>query len=297
MTTSLSKRSLLTMGAATALAACGAPYAAAARDASPFQEAIVRGKDDNDVHIIKAGAGPRTMLFIPGFMSAANDWRFQMAAFSTDHRMIAVDPRGQGQSSAVTGKMTPRDRVSDYSRVLRQEEIIDPIIVGWSMGCAEALSLYELLEGRASALVLVDGFLGSDDPAVHARTDSWMDWMASDPAAFARANRNLMFSRARRDTPMAAEAERQALTIAPAVAREIIVSHTALNRAPVVNTIDKPALYIGASNSERFVPNAFAAADRPLETAYIDDVGHAMMLEKPEAFNDALGSFLRRHNL
>ena len=41
------------------------------------------------------------LLFVPGWMMTAGVWKEQVAAFSKTHRVIVMDPRGQGNSSKV----------------------------------------------------------------------------------------------------------------------------------------------------------------------------------------------------
>jgi non-heme chloroperoxidase len=58
---------------------------------------IARGKflatsDGVQLHYLEAGRGD-AILFVPGFTGAADFWELQIRAFSTSHRVVALDPR------------------------------------------------------------------------------------------------------------------------------------------------------------------------------------------------------------
>lgn len=52
--------------------------------------------DSVELHYLEAGSGP-TLVFVPGWTMPAWIWKPQLEHFSTDHRVVALDPRGQGR--------------------------------------------------------------------------------------------------------------------------------------------------------------------------------------------------------
>src|SRR5947207_11030875 len=56
------------------------------------------------------GKGP-VLVFIPGWSTGADIWRKQIDIFAKTHRVIAFDPRSEGESTKVTsGKHTVNTR-------------------------------------------------------------------------------------------------------------------------------------------------------------------------------------------
>src|SRR4029450_2849895 len=63
----------------------------------------------------KAGTGPE-LVFIPGWSTGADIWRHQIDTFAKTHRVIAFDPRSQGDSTKTTSDNTPESRAHDLRR-------------------------------------------------------------------------------------------------------------------------------------------------------------------------------------
>ncbi len=84
-----------------------------------------------------AGSG-RPIVFLHGVCMSRRFFERNLHALEGDHRVVALDFRGHGESPAVEGGHT----VPQYSRDLRQAiELLglsDVIIVGWSMGALVA---------------------------------------------------------------------------------------------------------------------------------------------------------------
>ena len=80
-----------------------------AGSASEVRERKVDVGEGVSLRIIEAGqAGPGpTLVFIPGWSTGADIWREQIDRFASTYRVIAFDPRSQGQSTITTNGDTP----------------------------------------------------------------------------------------------------------------------------------------------------------------------------------------------
>src|SRR5262247_2754272 len=79
------------------------------------------------------------LLFIPGWMMTAGVWKAQVAAFSKAHQVIAMDPRGQGNSSKVLSGNTLQQQAKDLRRLVESLQLNGVTVVGWSMAVAVVL--------------------------------------------------------------------------------------------------------------------------------------------------------------
>src|SRR6187455_1627682 len=73
------------------------------------------------LHYITEGSG-ETLLFVPGWSMPAEIWRYQIAHFSRKYRVVALDPRSQGDSQvalqvAPKGNAMPR-RAEDLNDLI-----------------------------------------------------------------------------------------------------------------------------------------------------------------------------------
>src|SRR5271155_1562116 len=107
-----------------------------------------------------------SILFIPGWTMPAWIWEKQLAYFSKDYRVVAMDPRSQGESAQTSEGLYPAARARDIKAVVTQLRLAPVVLVGWSMAVNELLS-YVGQFGTAdiAGLVLVDGDDGSGTPA------------------------------------------------------------------------------------------------------------------------------------
>lgn len=126
--------------------------------------------DGMRLHYIDAGAG-ETLLFVPGWLMPAEIWRRQIDFFSRKYRVIALDPRSQGDSQLAPSRNGIRRRAEDLHDLIEHLQASRVVLIGWSLGVLEAL-LYVNTHGDAkvAALVLVDNSVGENPPQQGGKT-------------------------------------------------------------------------------------------------------------------------------
>jgi len=80
------------------------------------------------------GAGDPPMLFVHGLSCDSNDWIWQLPHFTAAHRVLAVDLRGHGHSSAPTSGYDPVTLAADLAELLRDRACAPVVAVGHSLG-------------------------------------------------------------------------------------------------------------------------------------------------------------------
>src|SRR5918993_1503784 len=84
---------------------CAVTYLVQAQDKLPAgtKNGFVTTSDRVRIHYFEAGLeSPRrkpTLLFVPGWMTPGWIWEYQLAHFAKNYRVVAMDPRSQGESS------------------------------------------------------------------------------------------------------------------------------------------------------------------------------------------------------
>src|ERR1044071_1956573 len=90
-------------------------------------------------------------------------FEYQMRHFEGKRRVVAMDPRSQGQSSRVNFGHYPARRAKDIKAVIEALGLEDVVVVGWSLGAMEVLSLCDQFSlPMLRGIVLVDGDLSYD---------------------------------------------------------------------------------------------------------------------------------------
>ena len=142
--------------------------------------------DNARLHIRQQGSGP-VALFVHGFPLDSSMWTDQINALSDLRRCIAVDLRGFGRSSPVTGEpLTMEGHAADLAAVLDlvSEEKAD--IVGLSMGGYVALAFAEMYPDRVRSIALLDTRSAPDSAEAKAGRDAAAErLLAEGRAAFA----------------------------------------------------------------------------------------------------------------
>lgn len=123
--------------------------------------------DDGEIFYTEHGDGPAVLL-VHGWGCDGNDWSWLASDLSADHRVICVDLRGHGRSSAGVDRYGPRVLAEDLAAVLEHVCVDRAVVVGHSMGGYVATVLGIEFPERVSALVLIDPGYGKVDATAEA---------------------------------------------------------------------------------------------------------------------------------
>ncbi|MEX5713167.1 alpha/beta hydrolase [Parafrankia sp. FMc6] len=112
------------------------------------------------------GSGDRPLLLVHGYTADSHGWSWQLPHLVADHRVIAVDLRGHGWSSAPAGGYTTAQFAADLAGLLDHLEIERVVGVGHSMGGSVVSALAVEYPDRVAAVVAVDpAYLLPDETA------------------------------------------------------------------------------------------------------------------------------------
>lgn len=124
-----------------------------------------RTTDGVRLHYLEAGSGEPALIFIPGWLMPAQIFEEQLRALSGHHRVLALDPRSQGQSELATGGHSAQRRAADIREFIERVQPGPFVLVGWSLGVMEGLDYVERTRpDELRGLVLVDNSIGEAAP-------------------------------------------------------------------------------------------------------------------------------------
>lgn len=113
---------------------------------------------------IDRGQG-RVLLLAHGFPMDHAMWSAQIETLSKNHRVIAVDLRGFGQSEATEASTTMEQFADDLAALLDALGIDEPVVLaGLSMGGYVALAFWRKYASRLRGLILCDTRAEADSP-------------------------------------------------------------------------------------------------------------------------------------
>jgi microsomal epoxide hydrolase len=275
-------------------------YIEAGRSKTPVGNAEVGNPLPPSVTITKGNisvTGPHqfpSILFIPGWTMPAWIWENQISHFSADYRVVAMDPRSQGDSSQTHEGLYPASRARDIKAVVDKLHLAPVVLVGWSMGVTEiAAYLDQFSSDGVAAIVLVDGYAGGTDPADAVPTLGVLKSTLEDRKKFMDSfMQKVMFKK-----PQAEEYIRRltaASNITPTdAAVALLVGMHGTDYKPALLKNTKPTLLCVADSS------IFA---RQLEDLHkqmpgaryevFPGAGHTIFVDEPDKFNILLEEFI-----
>jgi pimeloyl-ACP methyl ester carboxylesterase len=127
-------------------------------------------RDGGEAHLIESGQGP-PLLLLHGASLSAGVWSYQLRDLALAHRVIALDLRGHGSSTAGDEGVSISAMASDVAEVLARLDLERVVLAGHSMGGMVCLRLArrhpELLGTRVGAIALIatSGGLGLPVPS------------------------------------------------------------------------------------------------------------------------------------
>ena len=284
-----------TMGLALALAVAS-PAFAASDQAAPtvlVTNGFVDTADGAKIHYHEAGKGP-AILFVPGWTLTADIWEAQIAHFSKTRRVVAIDPRGQGDSSKVADGLYPAARARDIKTVIDTLKLAPVVLVGWSMGVADVIAYVDHAgTSDLAGIVLVDGIAGGDwHPTISPLMVAWAGGMQRD-----RVKQTEAFVRQMYRTPQSEEYLKKvtawSLKTPTNTAIASFIGTMTSDFRPTLSKIDRPTL-IAITPGGPWDPVVEqmhqAIAGSRLEK--FEGAGHALFVDQADKFNAVLESFL-----
>ncbi len=255
-----------------------------------------------DIYFERHGEVGDPLVFIHGYCGEVPDWRHQIEAFATTHRVLALDNRGHGKSEA------PADRsaysigqmAADAAALAEEVGFERYHLVGHSMGGAVAQEIALGVPGRLLSLTLHDTSPSFDllrnelvAKISAARNDiaekQGMAALAAIPSPLPR-------------SPFKSEerVQEEAEILARMSVDGFIGSFEGLAAWPGtldrLGTIVTPTLVIcGAADGPLIGPSRSLAELIPgAVLEIVPEAGHAPQLEQPERFNTALREHFER---
>jgi microsomal epoxide hydrolase len=251
--------------------------------------------DGVKLHYLEAGSGPPLVL-VPGWTMPAWIFEPQLGHFGATHRVVALDPRGQGRSEKPTEGYHAIRRGRDIYELLEHLGSEPAVVVGWSLGVQEVLvCAHEFGTERIRAAVLVDHPVFIDPKTAIAIAGERIESLQVNREAWTR-----KFLEDILRTPPSAEyldVLTKAALSTPTNAAAIMMANLALlgptDLGPALDALDRPVLFVYSS-----LEWAVAAAEDVrkrwprMPVKVIDEPSHAIFVAKPEEFNRVLEEFL-----
>ena len=274
------------------------PMLAKSNSGSSRMVEVAEGVSVRVIEAGKPGAQP-TLVFIRGWSTGADIWRQQIDRFVPTYRVIAFDPRSQGESTKTTNGNTPEMRARDLHALLERLGVQRPLLIGWSQGVQDVAAYIERYGSKDLAgIVLVDAAIsdGADGMAARAQETAAQFKMFAVYQAhqeeYLRGMMQAIISKPQSDGAID-QLVRTGMKTPPDIGVAMLIADMfGVNRTPAFEKIDCPTLIIASAKSGELARQQAAANQIPLARfEKIEDTAHAAFLDQPDRFNELLASF------
>lgn len=261
-----------------------------AQGGAAAQHRYFETSDHVRLHYIEAGRG-RPIILVPGWTMPAWIWQRQIDDLARSWRVIALDPRGQGDSAIPATGYEPHRRGADIAELVGRLGPEKPLVIAWSLGVLDTLAyIHDSGDGAIAGMVLVDNSIGEDPPPV-----------ATPPRPGPKPTREVamrsfvtsMFAH-KQPQPWLDRLTATALrTPAPAAAALLAYPVPRTFWKEAVYATAKPVLYIVRPKFEGQAAN-LAAHHPAAETHVVKALGHALFVDDASGFNAMVRGFIGR---
>jgi pimeloyl-ACP methyl ester carboxylesterase len=252
--------------------------------------------DGARVHYVSEGKGREALVFIHGWACNLTFWKPQIDAFKNKTRVIAIDLPGHGESDKPQIDYTMDLFARAIDAVLVDAGIDRAVLVGHSMGTPVIRQFYRKYPVKTIGLVIVDGALRpmADQATIAKFTEPLRGQDYKTNAA--KFLQGML-------APVSSDALREQIKAAMLSTPQ----HVAVSAMDGMNVranyredpIDTPVLAIMAkspfwpADNEQFYRKIAPKIDYQMW----EGVSHFLMMDKPDEFNRAVETFLRKNGL
>ena len=257
--------------------------------------------DDEGFELAYVDSGERpTLLLIHGFPLSSSMWNEQVDRLGDLARVIAVDLRGHGNSSAVPGTTDVGVLAEDCADLIAHLGVAAPVVVcGHSMGGYVALELYRRHPEQVGALILVSTRADADSPEARAKRDATLaEVREKGTAKLVEAMLpKLLAPQTQTQRPELVDTVRAWMNAASV--EGVVGALEAMRDRPdstaTLGALAVPVLVVHGTDDELIPPSEGEATHRAIAgstLALIEGAGHLPNLEQRDAFDQAVIEFL-----
>lgn len=255
--------------------------------ATPAHE--FRSSDGVRLNYTDTGVG-ETIVLVPGWTMPASIWAPQIVHLSKHYRVIAFDPRSQGDSAIAKSGHNIKRRAQDIGELIEHLGVPRVVLAGWSLGVLEVLAYVRAAgDSRIAALVLVDNSVGEDPPPKGG--GNFLARLRADRVKTMTKFVREMFHSALPQPYLDALTAQALKTPLDASIQLLTIKQSREFWREAVYGTAKPVLYVvtprlagQATNLQRKRPATHSEV--------FENAGHALFVDEPQRFNRLLDDFL-----
>lgn len=253
---------------------------------------------DIKINFLEAGSGDKIIVFLTGWTMTAEVWKEQFPYFTArGFRVIAFDPRSQGKTTRTDTGNTYRQHAADLYALLLELKAEHSFLVAWSSGVTTLLEYVSSPDSvRPNKIILVDGypaaFKKDDYPGATTLSQVRSDFfkIQEDRKKFTEEFVQGLFKQPQ-PASLIKQLNKDSLKTPVGAAISLSFDLVTGDRLSALDRISVPTLIITTEENRPLGEYMNSKISRS-ELNVIEDAGHALFLDKPQAFNQMVEAFI-----
>ena len=238
------------------------------------------------------GDGTTTLVFVHGWSCDRTYWKGQVAPFSRNYKVVAIDLAGHGESGFGRKHWTMEAFGEDVASVVKALDLKKVIMIGHSMGSVVIAEAARHLPGRVAGLVMVDQYKNLGPGMTREEVELLATRLRIHFADSVRAFVRRMFLPGS-DSSLAEWVATDMSSAPPAVALEAFENTLNYGRR-MPQTLSELKLPVIAINDNRRATDLQSMKQYGVEVMVMSGVGHFLMMEDPGKFNELLETAIKK---
>ncbi len=283
--------SIITMQFALATVICLVSFHEALAQTPSWVSGTVRSADGVLISYQTAGEGPVSLVFVHGWTCDRSYWRGQLEFFAQNHRVVALDLAGHGESGLNRDDWTLPAFGQDVVAVMDSLELKRVVLIGHSMGGPVIVEAARIAPQNVIGLVGVDTLQDPDAPSM--TQEAVRRSVERFEKSFKSAMRELVSAAmfvSDSDPELKSWIVEDMASAVPEVGMGALRSTLlwpSTSRSEALAALPAPLRLI---NSSLFPTNSASLERYGMDVVIMSGVGHFLMMEAPEKFNPLLAS-------
>ncbi|MDD2465940.1 MAG: alpha/beta hydrolase [Desulfobulbus sp.] len=251
---------------------------------------VVLSRDNTPISYEVYGSGEPTLVFVHGWSCDSRYWRMQIDQFAKKYRVVVLDLAGHGQSGMTRRCYSMRAFAEDVRAVVEAVGSKTVILIGHSMGGEIVAHAARMMPERVIGLIGVDTLENVEYPLSRQEAEAMLAPMIDDFRKESRAFVGTMF-RPGTDPAVRQWVLADMSSAPPSIAMESMEAYLfEYVNGGIARVFDGIKVPVVCVNGDVW-PVDFEANRRHMksfEAITVPGGDHFLMLDKPNAFNQAL---------
>ena len=235
------------------------------------------------------GKGTPALVFIHGWCCDRSYWDLQAPYFSRKYKVVTIDLAGHGDSGQDRADWTIAAFGGDVAAVVEKLGLDRVLLIGHSMGGHVILEAARRMPDKVIGLVGVDTFKNVENRYTQEQIN---EFMAPLHANFAGTTSNFVRTMfiPNSDSALVEKIARDMSSAPPEIGIGELLGNVNYQNNGLTQALREVQVPIRCINSDMVPTNVEAAQKyaKSFEVNYMSDVGHFVMMEDPETFNQLL---------